>query len=401
MVVLLQPVSCRDPFEPTDPQRILDSGGMKIGDYIPPPGRSWNDATQKGSSTYKIALVTVDYEDQPFVITSPPGPTILGNPQLVTTGKNISRKGVPAFYRELFNVPSDLNHGRTLHEYWMEDSGGGAGVELIEYGPYRMPHMSYQYSISEDTNPGACSAGSICDKRLENDAKEAWRRDAGDSVVNDFKLIFILSAGQCEQQTRNAFGADKFASEQDVSDAFGPPRGALEQGSSLGNAAKSLGGWTSWASASRIWPEAIHQTTLSYEDSSLGTFVHEMSHVLSLKDNYPLPKDSVRRGSHAGSYSPMNRGVFNGPGNASWHIPSLHSVPSAHTVNEKAELFGLARSRLPFFDRSSMSSKGPVVVRIEARTASTDIIGLRITLDPDRSPKCDQKADILCDGGSI
>jgi len=90
----------------------------------------------------------VDYPDATFVITKSHGSTIFGNPQV--SGPNVTRDEVPTFYKEFYNKPSKLNRGHTLHEYWMGDSGGRFGVDLTEFGPYKLPSNSYQYGISNE-----------------------------------------------------------------------------------------------------------------------------------------------------------------------------------------------------------------------------------------------------------
>lgn len=116
-----------DPFAVLDPQNIVLPDNMTWADYVKPPGTNWSDPTKKGSKrNFNIALVVVDYPDRPFVITEAAGATPFGNPQPVVSG--ISRDEVPAFYRDFLNKPSDLNHQHTLHEYWMEDSGGRYGT---------------------------------------------------------------------------------------------------------------------------------------------------------------------------------------------------------------------------------------------------------------------------------
>ena len=57
---------------------------------------------------------------------------------------------VPQFYADFLNKPTALNNGQTLNRYWMEDSFGKYGVELVPYGPYRdggavalpVPHLA-------------------------------------------------------------------------------------------------------------------------------------------------------------------------------------------------------------------------------------------------------------------
>lgn len=116
-----------DPFAVLDLQDIVLPDNMTSADYVKPPGTTWSDSSKKGSErNFNIALVVVDYLDHPFVITQKPGTTPFGNPQPIVSG--LSRDEVPTFYRDFLNKPSELNLDHTLHEYWMEDSGGRYGT---------------------------------------------------------------------------------------------------------------------------------------------------------------------------------------------------------------------------------------------------------------------------------
>ena len=72
--------------------------------------------------------------NQPFVVTQPKGSTVFGNPSAEASG--VPRDQVAQFYEDFLNTPNALNRGHTMHEYWMEDSGGRYGVELTAFGPY-------------------------------------------------------------------------------------------------------------------------------------------------------------------------------------------------------------------------------------------------------------------------
>src|SRR5262245_34327354 len=59
-------------LKPIDPQQVQDQDDMTWDDYKPIPGVSW--ATSGKTPTdraLKVALVAVDFPDQPFVITKP------------------------------------------------------------------------------------------------------------------------------------------------------------------------------------------------------------------------------------------------------------------------------------------------------------------------------------------
>ena len=47
--------------------------------------------------------------------------------------------------------------------------------------------------------------------------------------------------------------------------------------------------WTSWAAANNIWPSASGTVSTEAESSGMAVFAHELSHNLSLPDNYGNP----------------------------------------------------------------------------------------------------------------
>ena len=61
----------------------------------------------------------------------------------------------PRFYADFWGKPGPLNHGHTIHEYWMEQSRGRVGIPTIDaYGPYRMPRRLFQYGLNEHGQAG-------------------------------------------------------------------------------------------------------------------------------------------------------------------------------------------------------------------------------------------------------
>ena len=135
---------------PIDPQKVEDQQDMTWDDYHPIPGKDWADPTLIPERKLRIALVAVDFPDQPFVITLPKKSDLFGNPQI----DPISRDQVPQFYADFYNKPESFNHGHTINGYWMEQSRGKIGIPPIDaYGPYRMPKNLSLIHISEPTRP--------------------------------------------------------------------------------------------------------------------------------------------------------------------------------------------------------------------------------------------------------
>ncbi|KAI5919332.1 M6 family metalloprotease [Camillea tinctor] len=392
-----------DPFKVLDPQKYVLPDNMTWSEYVTPPGTNWSDPTQKGSNrNFNIALVAVDYPDRPFVITQAPESTVFKNPQPIVAG--LSRDEVPAFYRDLLNTPNELNQGHTLHEYWMEDSGGRFGVNLTVFGAYELPSKSYQYGVDDERggfNEGACPAEGPCSIDLRTDALGAWRADIGNETANAFELVFILSAGQDESSTWQEFGEMMFQNPEDVPDSFGPPDGSLPN-----YAATRYVNWTSWASASVIWPNAGGGSSTQAESSGMATYAHELSHLLGIGDNYNNPYGDPPRRAYTGPWSMLSRGSFNGPGgpHTRWQIPALQggSLGSLHTMGDKLRIGLVDNSSVLMVSRDALAESGPVVAEITARAvnpSATELMGLHIILGEDLSPSCDTSTDALCDGG--
>ncbi len=68
--------------EPIDPQIVQDQDDMTWNDYHPIPGKNWADPSLVPERKFRMALVAVDFPDQPFVITLPKNSDLFGNPQI-------------------------------------------------------------------------------------------------------------------------------------------------------------------------------------------------------------------------------------------------------------------------------------------------------------------------------
>src|SRR5262249_38197889 len=94
---------------PIDPQKVQDQDAMTGADYKPIPGKDWADPNLKPERTLTLALVAIDFDDQPFVMTLPKHSDPFGNPQI----DPIKREAVPQFFADFITKPSALNHGQT------------------------------------------------------------------------------------------------------------------------------------------------------------------------------------------------------------------------------------------------------------------------------------------------
>ncbi|MEU4667227.1 M6 family metalloprotease domain-containing protein [Amycolatopsis sp. NPDC023774] len=384
---------------PLDSAHWADQAAMTWNDYRKVPGTNWADPSLKPAErTFKGAVVLADYPDEDFVVTKPPHSTVFGNPG--PSAGNLARENVAQYYQDFLNKPETLNHGHTINEYWMEDSGGRFGVDLTAFGPYRMPGKSFEYGMEFQDN--ACPQGSTCDRDLRTDARAAWKTDVG-ALADQFDFVFFLSAGQDESSTWQEFGEMKFGSQDAVPDEFGPPGDE-----SLPNWADTrYVPWTSWASASSIWPNAQNGSSTQAESSGQGTYAHEFSHILGIGDNYNNPFGVPPQRAYTGPWEMLSRGSFNGPGgpHTRWQIPATEggSMGAHHMLRNKLKLGIVDPADVLQLDRDQLAKTGPVTARITAREAAPEpgaYTGLNIALPGgDKAPKCDRNSDPLCDGG--
>ncbi|WP_026413967.1 M6 family metalloprotease domain-containing protein [Actinomadura oligospora] len=386
---------------PIDPQNYELPDTMTWDDYKAVPGTTWADPASKGSvKTFRGAVVLVDYPDEDFVITKPKNSTIFGNP---TSVGDVPRSDVARFYQDFLNKPQELNHGHTLHEYWMEDSGGRFGVDLTGFGAYRLQHKSHEYGVDGMQGGTGCPAGDTCQRDLRADATAAWVADVGEEKAKQYDMVFFLSAGQDESSTWQEFGQMKFQTKEDVPREWGSPDPALP------NWVKTrYVPWTSWKAGASLWPNAIPGNSIQAESSGMAVFAHEFSHILGIGDNYNNPYSIPARRDYSGPWEMLSRGSFNGPGgpHSRWLIPAAAgaSMGAQHMLRNKMKLNMVDPKNVLQVDRDTLASGGLVVANVTAREVtpgSGGLTGVNVKLGAggDRSPRCDTSTDPMCDGG--
>jgi M6 family metalloprotease-like protein len=384
---------------PVDPQNWVNPDHMTWErDYRKVPGTNWADPSVKGSvRNFKGALVLLDYPNQPLVVTQPRNSTVFGNPS--AEASDVPRDQAAQFYQDFLNKPNGLNRGHTLHEYWMEDSGGRYGVDLKAFGPYTMPGKDHEYAMEHQS--GSCPAGDSCNRNIRTDGRAAWVADVGSQVPAGFDFVFYLSAGQDESGTWQEFGMMKFRTKQDVTDAFGPPDPALPNWSNT-----RYVDWTSWAAGSSLWPNAGGGSSTQAESSGQGVYAHELSHILGIGDNYNNPYGTPARRDYNGIWDMMSRGSFNGPGgpHSRWVIPATAgaSMGSQHMLRNKIKLGIVDERNVLRLSREALAQSGTVIAKVTARSVqpgTTGLTGVNIALNADRSPSCSVQTNPFCDGG--
>ncbi|TWP47989.1 M6 family metalloprotease domain-containing protein [Lentzea tibetensis] len=386
---------------PVDPQNWVNPDHMTWErDYKKIPGTNWADPSARGSvRNFKGALVLLDYPNQPFVVTQPKNSTVFGNPSAEANG--VPRDRVAQFYQDFLNKPNGINHGHTVHEYWMEDSGGRYGVDLKAFGPYTMPGKDHEYAMEFQGGTG-CPAGDRCNRDVRTDGRAAWVTDVGTEVPKGYDFVYYLSAGQDESGTWQEFGMMKFRTKEDVTDAFGPPDPALPNWSRT-----RYVDWTSWAAGSSIWPNAGGGSSTQAESSGSGVYAHELSHILGIGDNYGNPFGNPPRRDYNGIWDMMSRGAFNGPGgpHARWVIPATAgaSMGSQHMLRNKIKLGIVDERNVLRLSREALPGSGLVIAKVTARAVQAGpngLSGVNIALGTgDKSPACNVQTNPFCDGG--
>ena len=379
-----------------DPQVVRDQDDMTWADYKPIPGTNWGDRERAPGRALKVALVAIDFEDQPFVITQPKHSDPFGNPQI----DPVPRADVAKFYANFWGVPSAINHGHTIHEYWMEQSRGKIGIPKIDtYGPYRMPRKLYEYGLNEYNQTSGCPKGSTCDGRMERDADALWRADAG-AAVDGYEIKLRIYAGYDETTVWQEFGEMKFASKEDIPERWGNPDKTMPRW-----VVTRYVPWTSWLAGAQQWGlSSVRQ------GESSGTITHELGHlVFSVGDNNNNPYVTPYRRVGTGPWDMMDRGSFNGPGgpHRRWVVPAAEgaAMPAGLMLRNRLAMDVMGREKVIEVSRDALAASGPVVATLAARAIEPPAgqwAGLIARLDgaapQDRSPVCDRNTNPLCPG---
>ncbi|MGP3963625.1 M6 family metalloprotease domain-containing protein [Nonomuraea sp. 3N208] len=385
-------------IQPIDPQNWENPDNMTWADYKKPPGTNWNDPAVKGSKrTFKGALILLDYPNQQFVVTQPKGSTIYANPS--AEAHDIPRDQVAKFYQDFLNTPNDLNKGHTIHEYWMEDSGGRFGVELTGFGPYTMPGKDHEYAMEYQRD--ACPAGDTCTRNLRTDGNAAWLAAVGPDVAAQFDFVFYLSAGQDESSTWQEFGMMKFPTKESVTDEWGPPDPNLTNWSRTRYVE-----WTSWQAGSNFWPNArFGVDSVQAESSGMAVYAHELSHIMGIADNYNNPYAQPPKRAFTGIWEMLSRGSFNGPGgpHSRWLIPPTGgaSMGAQHMLRNKIVLGMVDEQNVLRLSREALDESGLVTAKVLARAVQPgqdELAGINVSFDTGDKSSCNT-ADPLCDGG--
>jgi M6 family metalloprotease-like protein len=384
---------------PMDPQQIQDQQDMTWDDYHAIPGINWADSALKPKRGFNMALVAVDFPDQPFVITQPKNSDLFGNPQI----EPIPREKVAQFYADFFNKPSDLNHGHTINGYWMEQSRGKFGITNIDvFGPYRMPTNFWMYGLNEYGQNDATPNGVWADGRLEGDADRLWRADAGNIRSNYSRpggAVLRIYAGYDETGVWQEFGEMKFQTRDAIPPEWGNPNTNLPRW-----VATRYVPWTSWRAGAQQWGlSSIRQGENS------GTITHELGHfAFGIGDNNNNPYVTPYRRVGSGPWDMMDRGSFNGPGgpHSRWVVPPIQgaSMPAGLMLRNRMKNEFITDDQVLLLNRNGLAQSGLAVANITARAVEPlpgEFAGIVVRLDGtprDRTPPEDARTNALYPG---
>jgi M6 family metalloprotease-like protein len=404
------------PPQPLDPQNWSFQDNLTWSDYKPiPGGPDYSDPNSQPSiKKWRVALILVDYPDRPFTVTQPAGSNVFGNPSALA--HSIPREQVPQFYADFLNKPSPLNNFQTMHRYWMENSFGRYGVELVPYGPYRRPLKSHQYhihnfhNVTEDgPNPARPAPNpEPCGQIFFTAARGAWEAAVPAAERATFDNMFWTSAGQDESGAWQEFGEMRFTGPEAVTDPFGPKH--IDPLHPRGNwASTRYIPWTSWAAAANVWPSASGTSSTEAESAGMAVYAHELSHNLGIPDNYNNPFTAPYQRTAGGMWDMMSRGSFNGPGgqHTRWQIPPTQgaALGAQHSLRNKRFLNFIGDDDILRLNRSGLAQTGVAVAEVQAREVQPGgkLAGVRVNLDGegDLNKVClraDAGVDLSCEG---
>ncbi len=402
LILLLVACSEKEPSKsdskprPIDPQMVQDQDDMTWDDYKPIPGKNWADPSLKPKRGFKMAVVAIDFPDQPFVITLPKGSDLFGNPQI----DPIKREEVPEFYRDFYVKPSDVNHGQTINGYWMEQSRGQFGItEVDAFGPYRLPKNLWEYGLNEWGQNDFTPDGSKPTGRMERDVDALWSADAGDLKKN-YDAILRIYASYDETGVWQEFGEMKFNSKEDIPAEWGNPNPEKPRW-----VATRYVPWTSWKAGAMQWGIS----SLRQGENS-GTITHELGHyAFRIGDNNNNPYVTPYRRAGSGTWDMMDRGCFNGPGgpHKRWVVPAIGgaAMPAGLMLRNRMKNGFITDEDVLTLSRDSLSITGLAVAKVTARAVDplvNEYAGMIVKLDGeephDRTPVDDPAENPISPG---
>jgi M6 family metalloprotease-like protein len=389
-----------DEVPPLDPQRVQDQDDMTWEDYTPIPGKNWADPSLQPERGFRLAVVAIDFSDQPFVITLPRGSDPFGNPQI----DPVPREQVPQFYADFWMTPGAVNHGQTINGYWMEQSRGRFGITEVElFGPYRMPNPLWYYGLNEYGQEEQTPDGSVAAGRMERDCDSIWAQDVGveaQELRSRFDAVLRVYAGYDETGVWQEFGEMMFDTRDDIPPEWGNPNPDMPRWIPTRYVE-----WTSWLAGVQQWGLSSMR-----QGENSGTITHELGHfAFRLPDLNNNPYVEPYRRVAAGTWDMMDRGCFNGPGgpHVRWVVPPTHgaAMPAGLMVKNRMENGFIGEDDVLTLSREGLAATGLAVARVTARAVDPlpgTYAGVIVRLDGaephDRTPEDDPSVNPLSPG---
>jgi len=384
-------------LQPIDQQIVQDQDKMTWDDYRPIPGKNWADPSLKPERGFRLAVLAIDFPDQPFVITLPKGSDPFGNPQT----DPIRREDVSQFYADFFMTPSEINHGQTINGYWMEQSRGKFGITEVDvFGPYRMPKPIWAYGLNEYGQNDQTPDGSTADSRMERDCDPIWIEDVGEDIRKNYDAILRMYASYDETGVWQEFGEMKFNSKDDIPAEWGNPNPDMPRWIPTRYVE-----WTSWLAGSQQWGLSSMR-----QGENSGTITHELGHhAFRLPDLNNNPYVEPYRRVAAGTWDMMDRGCFNGPGgpHMRWVVPPIKgaAMPAGLMVRNRLENGFITEDQFLRLSREGLALSGLAAAEVTARAVEPlpeTFTGIMVRLDGsvpgDRTPEDDPSTNPLSPG---
>ncbi len=383
-------------LKPIDPQVVQDQDDMTWDDYKPIPGKNWADPSLTAPRMMKIAVVAIDFPDQPFVVTLPKHSDPFGNPQI----DPVKRQDVAQFYADFYNTPSAVNHGKTINGYWMEQSRGKIGVAKMDaFGPYRMPKNLWEYGCNEYGQDMDTPTGERATGRMERDCDAIWSEDAGD-VRRNYDAVLRMYAGYDETGVWQEFGEMKFRDKDDIPATWGNPDPTKPRWIPTRYVE-----WTSWLAGAQQWGLSSMR-----QGENSGTITHELGHyAFRTGDNNNNPYVTPYRRVGSGPWDMMDRGCFNGPEgpHSRWKVPAIAgaAMPAGLMVRQKLNFDFITEDQVLFLNRNGLAKSGLAVAKVTTRAVEPQpgtLAGIVVRLDgdapQDRTPPDDPATNPLSPG---
>ena len=123
-------------------------GHDDLGRLPPHPGPNWADPSLKPERGFKLAVVGIDFPDQPFVITLPKGSDPFGNPQI----DPVPREKVAAVLRRLLD-DAERRQPRPDHQRLLDGAVAGQVRHHRGRGLRPLPHAQAHLALRAQRVP--------------------------------------------------------------------------------------------------------------------------------------------------------------------------------------------------------------------------------------------------------